>query len=178
MSLIVLYLVLISRRCCRRRRQSCHRHCHLVGVVILILIVLTSSWPRCIIYIYIYFCRSNLCPNNGITLPPRAPYLSHLPSILSYVADTYFWLVVVRKLIWLRPFKAMVYFFFIFFVAQFWSHHNNGIIFPTRLPLVAPHLHASLCCGRLFLVGCCVSRCQSRAIHRQRCISYIYFFIV
>jgi len=28
------------------------------------------------------------------------------------------------------------------------------------------------------LVGCCVSRCQSRAIQRQRCISFIYFFIV
>jgi hypothetical protein len=59
------------------------------------------------VYYIICFCLSNLSPDNGITLPPRAPYSLHLPSILPSVADTYFWLVVVWKLIGLRPFNSL-----------------------------------------------------------------------
>ena len=145
-------------------RRHCHPHPH-------------HYHPHGQGVLYIYFCRSNLRPNNGITLPPRAPYSSHLPSILSYVADTYFWLVVVWKLICLRPFKAMVYFLFFFLCCS---------IFVTTMVSYFPHASRSSHLPSIlrsfvdafFLVGCCVSRCQSRAIQRQRCISYIYFFIV
>jgi hypothetical protein len=124
-------------------------------------------------YIYICFCLSNLRPNNSITLPPRAPYSLHLPSILPYNTDTYFWLVVVWKLIGLRPIKAMVYFFLFFLCCSFFCP-NNGITFSTRLPLVSPLLHTSLCCGRLFLVGCCVT--VNRGPSKGNSVFHIHIF--
>jgi hypothetical protein len=47
--------------------------------------------------------------------------------------------------------------------------------FPPCLLTGAHPLHTPLHCGRLFLVGCCVSRCQSSALQRQRCISFFIF---
>jgi hypothetical protein len=47
--------------------------------------------------------------------------------------------------------------------------------FPLRLPTGAHPLHTPLCRGCLFLVGCCVSRCQSSAVQRQRCTSFFIF---
>jgi hypothetical protein len=47
--------------------------------------------------------------------------------------------------------------------------------FPPCLPTCAHPLHTPLRCGRLFLVGYCVSRCQSLAVQRQR-ISFFLFF--
>ncbi len=42
--------------------------------------------------------------------------------------------------------------------------------FPPHLPTGAHPLHTPLCRSHLFLVGCCVSHCQSSAVQRQRCI--------
>jgi hypothetical protein len=47
--------------------------------------------------------------------------------------------------------------------------------FPPCLPTGAHPLYTLLRRGRLFLVGCCVSRCRSAAVQRQRCILYIFF---
>ena len=85
------------------------------------------------------FCHLNLRPNNGIMLSPRAPYSSHLPS----VAGTYFWLVVVWKLIGLWLFKAMVYFCFYFFsVAHFFAQtmvsHFPCTSRSSHLPYILP----------------------------------------
>ena len=41
---------------------------------------------------------------------------------------------------------------------------NNGIALPPHLPLVAYPLHAPLCRGRQFLVGCCVDNHRLAAI--------------
>ena len=67
--------------------------------------------------------------------------------------------------------------FSFFFVAQFYACPNNGITFPTRLLLIASPLHTSLHCGRLFLVGCCVSRCWLAAIQRQWSIFFCIVWI-
>ena len=48
--------------------------------------------------------------------------------------------------------------------------------FPPCLPTGAHSLYTPLCRGHLFLVGCCVSRCWSAALQRQRCVSFFYFF--
>jgi len=74
---------------------------------------------------------------------PRATHLSHLPSILLSYVDTYFWLVVVWKLIGLWLFKAMVYFFFFFFsVAQFFAQtmvsHFPCTSRSSHLPYILP----------------------------------------
>ena len=172
--LLSFYLVLISIS-------------RVVKVVVVIVISLalsssSSSFYHTIIlmarvyYIYIFLSFKSP-PKQWYHISPRAPYSSHLPSILSYVADTYFWLVVVWKLICLRLFKAMVYFFFFFLccsifvttMVSYFPHASRSSHLTSILPSVV---------DAFFLVGCCVSRCQSRAIHRQRCISYIYFFIV
>jgi hypothetical protein len=47
--------------------------------------------------------------------------------------------------------------------------------FPPRLPTGTHPLHTPLPCGSLFLIGCCVSHCQSMAVQRQRCISFFIF---
>ncbi len=48
--------------------------------------------------------------------------------------------------------------------------------FSPCLPTGAHPLHTPLCGKHLFLVGCCVSRCRSAAVQRQRRVSFFYFF--
>ncbi len=47
--------------------------------------------------------------------------------------------------------------------------------FPPCLPTATHPLQTTLHRGCLFLVGCCVSRCRSAAVQRQRCISFFIF---
>ncbi len=63
---------------------------------------------------------------------PHASRSSHLPSILPSFVAASFWLVVAFKIIDQRPFKAVVYFIFLLFVAQF-TTPNNGTVSPHTL---------------------------------------------
>jgi hypothetical protein len=56
------------------------------------------------------------------------------------------------------------------------SRHCQPRRFPPRLLTSAHPLHTPLHHRHLFLVGCCVSHCQSAAVQRQQCISFFYFF--
>jgi hypothetical protein len=95
-----------------------------------------------------------------------------LPSHSS-VADTYFWLVVVWKLIGLWPFKAMVYFFFFFFVAQFlpqqWYHISHAPTArrtsPPYFPLLSTPIFGWLLCEPLSIGG-----------HPKATVYFIYIF--
>ena len=63
---------------------------------------------------------------------PHASCLSHLPSILPSIVAACFWLVVAFKIINRQPLKAMVYFIFFLFVAQF-DAPNDGTVSPHAL---------------------------------------------
>ncbi len=62
---------------------------------------------------------------------PCASHLSHLPSILPFVAAASFWLVVALIIIDRRPFNAAVFYILYFFVDQF-AAPNDGMVTPMR----------------------------------------------
>ena len=90
---------------------------------------------------FIHFWLLIPMPQTKVSQFSRNSLMSHLPSILPTVADTYFWLVVVWKLIGLWLFKAMVYFFLCcsIFAQTMVSHFPRAsrlLKFPSKLPFV------------------------------------------
>jgi hypothetical protein len=65
---------------------------------------------------------------------PHAPHLSHLPSTLTNVAATCFWLVGAFKIINRQPSKAVVYFTFIYFSLLNLTPQSMGWCPPTHSP--------------------------------------------
>ena len=55
---------------------------------------------------------------------------------------------------------------------------NDGITLPPCIPLITYLLHATLRCGHLFLVGCCVLVCQLTADLRNHVFYFHYVCIV
>ena len=167
--LLLLLLLLLSKlSSSSSSRQRCHPHPHHS-------IILSSSWPGCIIYIYI-FC-SNLRPNNGIkwyNTSPARPLLV-APPIHTLLRCGHLFLVgCCVEIDWSAAVSGHGLFLFLFSLLLNFCH-NNGIIFPPRLPLVAPPLHTSLFCGRLYF-GWLLCEPLSIAGHQKATVYFIYIF--
>ena len=85
----------------------------------------------------------------------RPSRLLHLPSILSSVADAYFWLVVVCQFIEQQCLRLQ-FIPFLFIIGCSIPHPNDGVTLPLRLPLVPPPLQILTCHQRQLWVDCCV----------------------
>jgi hypothetical protein len=106
-----------------------------------------------------YVCTSYSTSNAPKTMNmhfPRTSRLLYLPSIHLSIAATYFWLVVAFKIIDQRPFKAAVYFIFVYFLLLNLTPQTMGRCPPTRSLPSAPPLYRPSNTFTDYLVDCCL----------------------
>jgi hypothetical protein len=109
-----------------------------------------------LIYVFTSYLTSN-APKTMELRFPCASHSSHLPSILTSVTTTSFWLVVALIIINRRPFKAVVYFIFYIFCQSIRRPKGWDGVPPRAPPPTRPCSNIPLTASAEYWVDCWLS---------------------